>query len=328
MAQNKPQQDGGFKPLAAAAPTLPARAKDMGISEAIWTTLTTSIFPGAAESSVMAAWAYCQARQLDVLKRPCHIVPMPVRDPDTGQERWRDVIMPGISELRTTAMRTGLYLGTTEPEYGPEIRVPINSKDPDGDAITVPAWCRVTVLRWSDKAQREIAFPHTERITETVVRTKYGTINKMWQTRPIGQLTKCAEAGALRKGFPEELGGEATAEEMHGRALTDVGFTVEDASAAEAPAGQGRAPEASAQDLTSQIQARSVEDAPAAPEQLALPDGAPSWDQLGAQIGSIASRDDYDLARDALNAMPTCREKLALGKALAAKAATLTEPAE
>ena len=36
----------------------------------------------------------------------------------------------------------------------------------------------------------------------------------MWTKRPRGQLAKCAEAGALRKAFPDELGGVMTAEKM------------------------------------------------------------------------------------------------------------------
>jgi hypothetical protein len=41
--------------------------------------------------------------------------------------------------------------------------------------------------------------------------------NDMWQSRPEGQIEKCAEAAALRKSFPEELGNQLTAEEMEGR---------------------------------------------------------------------------------------------------------------
>jgi hypothetical protein len=43
----------------------------------------------------------------------------------------------------------------------------------------------------------------------------------MWQSRPEGQLEKCAEAAALRKAFPEEIGNDLTAEEMAGRSLSD-----------------------------------------------------------------------------------------------------------
>jgi hypothetical protein len=39
----------------------------------------------------------------------------------------------------------------------------------------------------------------------------------MWSNRPVGQLEKCAEAGALRRAFPEEIGNALTAEEMEGQ---------------------------------------------------------------------------------------------------------------
>ena len=41
--------------------------------------------------------------------------------------------------------------------------------------------------------------------------------NHVWERRPDGQLEKCAEAAALRRAFPEELGNEYTAEEMEGQ---------------------------------------------------------------------------------------------------------------
>ena len=43
----------------------------------------------------------------------------------------------------------------------------------------------------------------------------------MWANRPVGQLEKCAEAGALRRAFPEEIGNELTAEEMAGQRTID-----------------------------------------------------------------------------------------------------------
>ncbi len=35
---------------------------------------------------------------------------------------------------------------------------------------------------------------------------KDGSPNKMWKQRPYGQIGKCAEAAALRRAFPEEIG--------------------------------------------------------------------------------------------------------------------------
>ena len=43
----------------------------------------------------------------------------------------------------------------------------------------------------------------------------------MWANRPVGQLEKCAEAGALRRAFPEEIGNALTAEEMDGQRTLD-----------------------------------------------------------------------------------------------------------
>ena len=40
-------------------------------------------------------------------------------------------------------------------------------------------------------------------------------------SRPVGQLEKCAEARALRRAFPEEIGNALTAEEMEGQHTLD-----------------------------------------------------------------------------------------------------------
>lgn len=200
--------------------TVPDNAVAVGINQQIWDALTTSIYPGAKPESIIMVYQYCKARQLDPLKKPVHIVPMSVKNAVNGRYEYRDVIMPGIQELRTTASRTGLMAGTDAPVFGELMEVPVTD-DPtvkDPVMLKAPESCTITVHRL-DKTGVPRAYVHIEFFDEAVARTKDGAINSMWRKRSRGQLAKCAEAGALRKAFPEELGGVYAAEEMDGKVL-------------------------------------------------------------------------------------------------------------
>jgi phage recombination protein Bet len=177
------------------------------IDLATWNALQTSVFPGANDDSIMMAVSYCQARGLDVLKKPVHIVPMNVKDSKTGSYGWRDIIMPGISEIRTTASRSGSYAGQDAPIFSE-----IEELNIGGIKVKTPDSCTVTVYRMIHGER--VPFSHTEYFIEACATKKDGALNSMWTKRPRGQLSKCAEAGALRKAFPEEIGGEITADEV------------------------------------------------------------------------------------------------------------------
>lgn len=213
--------------------TLPANIQaaltERNIDTAVWTTLQNSVFPGAKDESILLAVDYCKARKLDILKKPCHIVPMSVTDAKTGNKNWRDVIMPGIYEQRITAFRTGQMAGQDEPVFGDTVTF---------RGIEAPEWCRVTVYRFINNER--CAFSHTEYFSEACATTKEGKPNSMWSKRPRGQLAKCAEAGALRKAFPDELGGVITADEVneepinqHSAATPDSGTMVIDTQSVE-----------------------------------------------------------------------------------------------
>lgn len=184
---------------------LPEPVQRRGISEAQWRTLTRNLFPGADPQSVLMVIDYCLARKLDPLKRPCHIVPVRVKDSRTGEWAWRDVVMPGIYELRTTAMRTGAYLGHSRPEYGPTL---------EHLGVKAPEWCEMTFYRHSGRGVDRIEFPVRRYFAEVVGLTKDGKVNDRWSRAPIQMLEKCTEAAGLREAFPDEFGGEQTAEEM------------------------------------------------------------------------------------------------------------------
>lgn len=187
--------------------------KDFNLDESMWSALTSSIFPGAKPESIIMAVEYARARHLDIMKKPCHIVLMSVKDAKTGQSSWRDVIMPSITEHRITATRTNQYAGQDAPVFGPMVQIKFGNV-----THTVPESCTVTIYRiiHGDK----VPFCHTEYFEEACSTTKEGGLNSMWTKRKRGQLAKCAEAGALRKAFPEEIGNEYTVEEMQGKEIT------------------------------------------------------------------------------------------------------------
>ena len=66
--------------------TLPAEIQsaltERNIDSATWTTLQNSVFPGAKSESILLAIDYCKARKIDILKKPCHIVPRQVTSKD------------------------------------------------------------------------------------------------------------------------------------------------------------------------------------------------------------------------------------------------------
>jgi phage recombination protein Bet len=171
--------------------------------------LQSSLYPGASQASVKLVLGYCKASGLDPLTKPVHIVPMW----DKNTRQMREVIMPGIDLYRTKAARTGQHAGTDEPTWGPMIEVNL-----DGQSFTVPEWCGVVVYRIVDGQKR--AFCSVEYWIENYATAGKDSNqpNQMWKKRPRGQLAKCAEAQALRKGFPE-VGAAPTAEEMEGKSI-------------------------------------------------------------------------------------------------------------
>lgn len=189
---------------------LPAAVSSRGIDRSQWNTLCRSLYPGANPASVVLVIDYCRARKLDPMKKPCHIVPMQVKDARTNTYEWRDVVMPGIYEYRTTAQRTGEYLGHSKSEYGPMV---------DCAGTHAPEWCSLTAYRWNPRAGARVEFPVQVFFREVVATKRDGQANERWKKAPIQMLTKCTEAAALREAFPDELGGETTAEEMDGRTI-------------------------------------------------------------------------------------------------------------
>lgn len=221
--------------------TLPPAVVGLNIDEPTWNALKNSIYPGAKDDSVIMAVSYCRARQLDPLMKPVHLVPMSVKDALTGKYEMRDVVMPGVGLYRIQADRSGNYAGAQEPEFGPDLTQTFN-----GIEITFPQWCKYTLSKLMPNGTI-VEFSAKEYWLENYATAGRDTQapNAMWKKRPYGQLAKCAEAQALRKGWPE-IGQQPTAEEMEGKSL-DVNEGKEHNQGTQQPTQSQALPEYSAE---------------------------------------------------------------------------------
>lgn len=178
--------------------------------------LSNSLYPGAKSASVALVLSYCRAAKLDPMLKPVHIVPMNVKvgwNDGRGVYEYRDIIMPGIGLYRITAARTGEHVGTDKPIFGPMVTQNLGGQD-----VAFPEWCEITVRR--RKGSTIALYTVQEFWLENYASKSRDTYepNEMWTRRAWGQIAKCAEAQALRRGFPE-VGSQPTAEEMEGKTI-------------------------------------------------------------------------------------------------------------
>lgn len=172
--------------------------------------LGASVWPNAKPESVALALGYCRAAGLDPMMKVVHIMPMW----DSEARVKRDVIMPGIDLYRFKAADTGEYIGMSEAEYGPDVTAKLGET-----TITYPEWCKITVYRAVGVHRAEFTAKEYWLENYATAKRDVRDPNSMWSKRPKAQLAKCAEAQALRRAFPDTIGGAATAEEMEGKEL-------------------------------------------------------------------------------------------------------------
>lgn len=202
------------------APTI---GTQFGVDESQWRALIDAVFPAAkTTAAVVLALSYCKARKLDPFKRNVHIVPIYNRE----KKGWIETVWPGIAEHRTTASRTRAFAGLDKPTFGPTIESTFGGgryqdddtgewKDGTPVKIRHPEWCELTVYRFVQGERVAFHGPRTVWREFYTRKTRFSDIpNDQWAKRPSQMIEKCAEAGALRRAFPEEIGDEATHEEI------------------------------------------------------------------------------------------------------------------
>ncbi len=157
--------------------------------------VTDVLCKGATPIEVQFFLGVAAEYKLSALKRQIYAV----KRWDSREKREVLQFQVGIEGLRAIASRTGEYVGSDNPTL-----------ECDGNGEIISATC--TVWRWVKGEKRP--FTATAWWDESVQTTKEGHPNSFWKTRPRGQISKCAEAAALRKAFPEEAGGLYTEEEI------------------------------------------------------------------------------------------------------------------
>ena len=260
-----------------------------------------TIAKGTSDDEFALFMTVAQRRGLDPFDRQIHAV----MRYDTDLERKVMAIQVGIDGYRLGATRTGEEDGQDGPYWCGE----------DGAWKDVwlsdeaPRAAKVVVYR-KGRARGYVGIALWASYVQTV---KGGGVNSMWRRHGPGQLAKCAEALAIRKAFPQELGGTHTDDELGADAI-DVEFrTVETAT----PVVQPRAPQQSK---------HAVPAAPPANVERTEPAAAPSSVPVhGAerQAAEDKAREDA-LAKARSNAAELDESR----RAATTAAATTTQPAD
>lgn len=146
-----------------------------------------NIFPGAQDLHVAIYIKQCDLCGVD----PLSGLLVPMLDKKGGRVRY----IATIDLLRARAAASGEYAGNDDAEFAHEETA--GKKD---------ATAKVVV--WRIVQGQRVPFSATARWSE------YNAGGRMWQKMPRTMLGKCAEALALRKGFPAELAGMYAKEEM------------------------------------------------------------------------------------------------------------------
>jgi len=220
-----------------AAPRLPYHPQvqeRFGVDQSTWRVLVESTFPGAiTPEAVILALGYCKSRGLDPLKKMVHIVPVW----DSKQKKNVETVWPSVAEMRVTAHRTKEYAGCDETVFGEEIEQTFEGKDYKGNALKIhvkfPSYAQVTVYRMVAGVRCPFPGPRLLWRESYGQRGKAEVPNDKWAKSSSYMIEKCAEAAALRKAFPEELGNDLAAEEMEGRVVNDAGTVTIDGETGE-----------------------------------------------------------------------------------------------
>lgn len=213
-ANMAPPTDGGGAVLALTedqqwwSPRQIAALKAMGIKN-------------ASNEELLVFLHYCAKTRLDPFSKQIYMLERRNKNKDTGQWEYTQTIQTGIDGYRVVAQRAAKREGV-HIEY--EDTVWYDDKEGKHEvwlSVDQPAAARVTVVKILPDGTR-LRYPGMARFSSYAA---YGRNNKTGETWLQGQwgvmgdhmIEKCAEAFALRRAFPNDLGGVYAEEEMQER---------------------------------------------------------------------------------------------------------------
>lgn len=163
--------------------------------------IKNTIAVGTSDDELALFLEVCRATGLNPFQRQIFCIMRKEWDDETRTKKPKMTIQTSIDGYRLIASRTGQHAGTEDAEIGY-----LNDR-------VFPDWAKTTVYRLMPTG-------HVAKFTATARWEEYCQVNRdgevigLWAKMPVTMLAKCSEALALRKGFPQELSGIYTREEM------------------------------------------------------------------------------------------------------------------
>lgn len=165
--------------------------------------IKNTVAKGASDMELALFLQICKRAGLDPFTKQIHFIKRRTWNKDTQAFEEVGSIQTGIDGYRAIAARTGAYAGEDDAIF-------------DSETEEHPIKATVTVYRLINGER--VAFTATARWKEyaPLYIDKNGSekLSGVWNKMPYAQLAKCAASLALRKGFPNDLSGIYTTEEM------------------------------------------------------------------------------------------------------------------
>ncbi len=181
---------------------------EIEIPERLKKILMNSVFKNLTEDEVLVAYRLAKRRNLDIEARQIYFVPY------KDSQGHRSVIpQTSIDGLRLIAARTKSYGGQVNPKLTVRLKdgskQVIDHEDYDPSEIKELISATISIINKD--------FPQPQKATallKSYARTYNNKLQGLWESKTDVMLLKCAESLALRKAFPQDLGGIYSNEEM------------------------------------------------------------------------------------------------------------------